>query len=54
MNTEPVVIMNVVRAVIVLAVVFGLGLPVGADAAILVLAEAVLTLVTRSRVTPAP
>lgn len=51
---EPVLWMNVIRAVLVLLVLFGLPLPIGADVAVLAACEAVLTLFVRSRVTPLP
>ena len=54
LTNEPVLLTNVVRAVLVLAVLFGLPLPLGADVAILAVCEAALTLFTRSRVTPVP
>ena len=50
---NPVLILNAVRAVLAVAVIFGLDLPVGAEAAILGAAEAILTLTTRELVTPA-
>lgn len=52
MKSEPVLILNAVKALIALAVVFGLQLPAGADVAILVALEAVVQVFVRSRVTP--
>lgn len=54
MNDEPVLIVNFVEALIALAVVFGLGLPMGASVAILAAVKAALALYTRSQVTPSP
>jgi hypothetical protein len=52
LDREPVLLLNVVRALIVVAVLFGLDLPAGGDVAILAAAEAALTLSTRYVVTP--
>lgn len=49
---EPAAVLGFVQAVIVLAVVFGLQLPEGAEAAILGVSAMALALLTRRKVTP--
>ncbi len=49
---NPVVVLDVVKALVVLATLFGLPLPPGVDVAVAGLAVAVLSLVTRQAVTP--
>lgn len=53
MNTEPVVIIAIIKAAIVLAVAFGLNLSVEQTAAVYAFVETVATLWQRSQVTPA-
>lgn len=50
---EPVVYLNLLRAVLALVVVFGLSLPIGGAAAVMAVAEVVITVFTRSQVSPA-
>ena len=52
MNTEPTLIIGAIRAVLIAAVTFGLDLSPEQIAAVLLAAEALLSLVLRSRVTP--
>jgi hypothetical protein len=49
---EPVLILGLIRAVVVLVTAFGLGLSAEQVASIYLVAEAVLSLVIRQRVTP--
>jgi hypothetical protein len=49
---EPVADVAVIRSLVVLALLFGLPLPLGADVAIYALVEAVAALFTRSQVSP--
>lgn len=51
-SREPAVIIGAVQAIIALAVIFGLPLPAGADAAIIAVVVALGALITRSQVTP--
>lgn len=51
-SREPVLWLALVRSVLVLVVLFGLTLPIGADAAILVVAESVIAIITRGKVSP--
>jgi hypothetical protein len=51
-DAEPVAVLNTLRALIAVGVVFGLDLTIEQKTAVLAAAEAVLTLVTRSRVSP--
>lgn len=50
---EPVLILGLLRAVIVFATAFGLQLTVEQTAAVYLLAEAILSVVTRTQVSPA-
>lgn len=50
---EPVVVLDVIKALVALLVLFGLHLPVAFAATATALVLAVLTLVTRSKVVPA-
>lgn len=52
-HAEPVAVLAFIRALIALAVVLGLGLPVGLDIALLAVIETGFALLTRSRVSPA-
>jgi hypothetical protein len=49
---EPVAVTTLVSAVIALAVVFGLSLPAGAEAAIIAVVVAVSAMFARSKVSP--
>jgi len=49
---EPALLLGLLQAAIALAVVFGLELPQGAEAAILAFSAALLAVITRSQVTP--
>lgn len=52
LDREPVLILGLVRAVVVLITVFGLQLTAEQVAAIYLVAEAVLSVIARQRVTP--
>lgn len=53
LNREPVAILAVVRALVLAGMAFGLKVSVEQLAAVMLALETVLTLVTRSKVTPA-
>lgn len=52
LTREPVLVLDVLKAAIACAVVFGLDLPPEADVTIIALVTAVLALLQRSKVTP--
>ena len=52
LDREPVLFLGVVRAIVVFVVAFGLELSVEQTGAIYLLAEAVLSLLARAKVTP--
>ena len=52
LDREPVLFLGVVRAIVVFVVAFGLELSVEQTGAIYLLAEAVLSLMARAKVTP--
>lgn len=54
LKREPVLVTGLVRAVIVCGTAFGLHLSAEQVAGVMLLTEAVLSLVTRSQVTPVP
>jgi hypothetical protein len=53
-NREPAMVLALVQACVGLAVILGLRLPPGADAALLTISGLILGLVTRSKVSPVP
>jgi len=52
-DREPVLILGLIRAIVVMAVSFGLALTVEQMAAVYLVAEMVISVIARSRVTPA-